>query len=1056
MRLKEELINEENIELKDKVNIINKEIDKCDKTIKDYKRTDINTYKKIDEFEFSRAIKEKNIYDDIKNKPYFGRLDIYYKDENEKVKIYIGKRDLILDDTPHIVSWAAPIADVYERFNNGKFDYEYKNKNGTSMILNGNIKEKRRIVIEDGKVKDVYSFMNGKTEESEEKFIIEKILNSETEKLGSIVETIQENQNEIVRLPIEKNILVQGCAGSGKSSVAFHRLAYLAYNYELNKDELLVISPNKIFQGYTSDILTELGSKFEAQQYTFNEFVEKKLDIKIKEKSSILDVKELARMSLIKTSKSFKELLDKYYIYIEDNYIPKGDIIINNHKLINYDEINGIWKKEFSIYKINDRITKFKQYLEQKLNDKLSEILENIEVEYKREHDLLKKYSSESNYYEICNLLKAEKDIKVKRINQEIKMLIFNYINNLKEVDIFRKYYELIRSPELLLEIGRQIELLKDNDLNFLINKVNQNDIVTIDYIPLIYFYYKVNENKNKYRHIVIDECQDLSYIELATLEGLTKSFTLVGDFNQRIKLNKSNVTIEEIEEMFKSYTYFNVYYLNKSFRNFKEITNYSNEILMNYFKNKSYIPEAFNRSANKPKVYFNIKKEQIILKIKNNINSIINKSSNIAIIFKEEKDAIYYYKEYITNNNLSVNLIDNEECNYKKGINFLTPRLSKGLEFDYVIIADGNKYLDNEEDRRLLYIAVTRALRGIEIYGEDKNCFINNIDKNLWEEGKDCIDNILEKGLKDNVINYLKAIFGELDLKYKDYIYNYVEYDKIIEVLRKIHQVKSIDEVLLELGIKSNEKDTDNKKNNKIIRVPVNDIYEGFSSCEYAKKYISSNKISIISKFKIVMINKEFYIVGISGTQKLICIGKEKVWHRDLRGYLLENKSDKYIPEYRIDNIQNSSWSNKLYKDFIESGNDVRMYKFIDNNLVLDSDDYTCYYTALINTFINVFYTKEDFVEYKRYCGSVYDVLKEKVLNYNYYETKVVAINPFRNQVIIDQEGKKLLGRYKAITSEYYDYKNNSKKNRISDFLIDIARLEEMETIIYYKDINK
>ena len=281
MDIKKKLIEEESKILEDKINLMKNQLVKNDNVIKEYSLQDINTYNKIDESEYFKIIVQQKNLESALDNPYFGRLDIEYKDDNEKETVYIGRRRVDIGDDIIIYSWAAPIADIYQEYNSGEYKRKYIDKNsGKEIFLEGNILEKRKISISKSEVIDVYSYTNI-TEKDEEEFVRDKIENSKTDKLGVIIETVQKEQNRIIRLPIEKNIIVQGCARSGKSSVAFHRLAYLAYNYNLKDNELLVISPNKIFQGYTSNILMELVADFNVQQYNFKEFAEVILKRKI-------------------------------------------------------------------------------------------------------------------------------------------------------------------------------------------------------------------------------------------------------------------------------------------------------------------------------------------------------------------------------------------------------------------------------------------------------------------------------------------------------------------------------------------------------------------------------------------------------------------------------------------------------------------------------------------------------------------------------------------------------------------------------------------------------
>ena len=694
-----------------------------------------------------------------------------------------------------------PIADIYQEYNSGEYKRKCVDKDlGKEILLEGNILGKRKISINKSKVTDVYSY-NTIIEDDEEEFVRDKIENSKTDKLGVIIETVQKDQNKIIRLPIEKNIIVQGCAGSGKSSVAFHRLAYLAYNYNLKDNELLVISPNKIFQGYTSNILMELGSDFNVQQYTFKEFAEVVLKRKI-ENNIINNDETYKEQSILKTSKRFKLVLDNYINYLEDNFIPKDNIVIDDFRLIDSNEVNSIWRNQFGTYKINDRIDKFKVYLENYLKDRLEQYIKSVEKSYISNMNILTKYNkSPVIYNEILKLTREEQEIRIKRLKKQFTAIINGYISNFKKIDVVEKYKELLRDKELLNSLSKLI--IYKTKIDIITSNITDNIINDIDCIPIMYMYYKINENKNKYRHIVIDECQDLSYIEIAVIEGLTQSFSLVGDFNQRININKCTVSLEEINDMFKKYTFFESYCLNKSFRNSMSITNYSNAILDEYFINKESIPVAFKRKTDKTKVYSKIGRNQTIKEIAENINSKISENKNIAVILKTEASAKKYYNELSKIlNNKSINLIDNEYCKYKKGINVLSASLSKGLEFDYVIIVNANEFENNKEDRRLLYIAATRALHELEIYTESKECFITSIDKNLWESKFRLSIDPINEALRITIIKTLTDGFGKIPQEYIDYVYNMDSLSELSRFVSKLERVEDIDKLFKQEGI--------------------------------------------------------------------------------------------------------------------------------------------------------------------------------------------------------------------------------------------------------------
>ncbi|MCD2501111.1 UvrD-helicase domain-containing protein [Clostridium sp. NSJ-145] len=815
---KKSLISEENNILEYNIGLINKEINKNTDIINSYERDIIIEERKVDELSYSRILNENIRLKDILKNPYYGRLDIDYVEDNESASIYIGRKSFILDNKAIIVSWAEPIADVYERFNCGKFQYHYKNKKTEKdLYLSGNITDKRKIAITNQCVTDVFSYKEiSLSETDEDKLITEKLEKSETDKLGVILETIKRDQNRIIRLPIEKNILVHGCAGSGKSSVAFHRLAYLAYNYNLNSEDMLVISPNKIFQGYTSDILFELGTDFNATQKTFFEFAQEILGINLPNRNIRFD-QENAKLNKILTGKKFKSLLDRGVEYTIDNYIPKESIEIDDLQLVLYDEILSIWKKEFATYKLNVRIEKFKEYIEKYLYKKVDDYINTIKQKYENNRKKFLKYNNNYTIYnDVLELSKEEEKTRCTRIRKEALLIISSYIRGLKTVNTFDLYKNLFIEKENINLLCKYIFF--ENEEKELLNR-NIKLFEAIDYIPLTYLSLKINDIDKKYRHIVIDECQDMSYIEIAIIEKLTNSFTLVGDFNQRIDTGKDMISIDEINDMFRKYTYFEVYSLNKSFRNSNSITYFSNEILKPYFINNKYIPQSFNRETCKPKVYFNMNYELTIKEIIKNIKDRSNVKKNIGVIFKETDSVKKYYetiKEEVKD--ININLIENEYCEYKKGVNLLSARLSKGLEFDYVIIAEGDKYLDNESDRRLLYVSATRALHELDIYIENRNCFITSIDDNLWDGKKKFSTDKLFSDIKDAIINNLEKVYGNLKDEYKDYIYSIQDNTKLLQIPIKLTGLEDIDEFFYNEGVILSENPNSRNENNDIL----------------------------------------------------------------------------------------------------------------------------------------------------------------------------------------------------------------------------------------------
>ena len=793
MNDKEKLIIEEQDVLDNTLDIINYNIELNNNIIKGEKTNDINSYKKVDESERIRAIKAQKELLEIKGKPYFCKINILYDGEDELEKVYIGKKDVFKEDELIIASWAAPIYDIYNRFGIQKFQYIKDEKSGKKLKISGEICQKRKIDINKGKVINVISEGQEENSKKIEEFVKKKIESSNANKLGSIIETIQLEQNEIIRLPIEYNTLVQGCAGSGKSSVAFHRLAYLIYTYKLEKESVLVISPNNIFKNYTAGLMIDLGNNYEVNQLTFLEYAKSilKSDFDLFKNEYIFELKEVNKL---KSSKKFKELLDKYIEVLLEEYLPKDTIYVDGFKLIDYEEIYDIWINRFSTLKINDRVDKFKLYLKTFLSEKSKKIFSVIEERYQIDLQNIEKYFVDKK--EIALVIKDvnfEKDSKLKRINIQCERYITAYLKKLKKVDLMEIYYELITNKELQKRLA--LTILDDNDLKLLENSTWKIDFDRSDIIPALYLSLKLSDSERGYRHIIVDECQDLSYLEVSIVELISRTFTLVGDFNQSIDIYKNSVTYKEIEELFNKYTYFNKYSLNKSFRNSRSITNFANEIMLEHFMDKNDIPIAFARDSKKPVICFENNYKSCVDDIIHQLKKENMYKKNIGIICKTE-EVLETIKNILSNikEKININYIEDEKCEYKQGINIVLVHLSKGLEFDSVFIIDTQDYLDCKLDRKLLYVACTRALHELRLYTNSKDSYIYNISSEFWEENERFEDDSVVSGLQNTILDVIEKNKRGISEEISLHIKSIKDTARLLSIIQQITTDRNVD----------------------------------------------------------------------------------------------------------------------------------------------------------------------------------------------------------------------------------------------------------------------
>ena len=379
-------------------------------------------------------------------KPYFARIDFARDGEKNVEKLYIGKVGVMDEDNNNItIDWRAPISSMYYDSNLGRTSYKAPEGTCTGKML-----VKRQYEIEDGKLQ---SFQDVDTVSNDD--LLKPYLESSVDnRLRNIVSTIQVEQNAIIREPIAKNVIVQGVAGSGKTTVALHRIAYLVYNNreKINPEQYLVIGPNKFFVNYISSVLPDLDVD-NVNQLTYLELCQKSINEKIQlineeEKliKSITDMESL-EYERFKVSMRFKEALDKYVEQIDKSIVPDEELVIKGYRILPQEIIQKIYNSIGNniIYNsIEKKIERVKLLLDkyiEKNNVKLERI---IKRQYREK---IEELSEEEKREEILKLEYVEKELKtnfrssIKKYfsfkTKEILNLYYNFLCNItKYVEI--------------------------------------------------------------------------------------------------------------------------------------------------------------------------------------------------------------------------------------------------------------------------------------------------------------------------------------------------------------------------------------------------------------------------------------------------------------------------------------------------------------------------------------------------------------------------------------------------------------------------------------------
>ena len=595
----------------------------------------------------------------IQNNPYFGFLA--FKEENEEKNIYIGITHIEDEEQEKILvyDWRSPICSMFYDYEIGKAKYL-----APSGIIEGEITKKRQFTIKDGKL--IRVFDNNINIDDE---LLQEVLTTQAnDKMRNIVNTIQQEQNAIIRNITDKNLIVQGIAGSGKTSVALHRIAFLLYKIEnLNSNNVLIFSPNQIFTEYISNVLPELGEN-NTLQTTFNDF----LNMNLKEFQAV---------------ESFTSFVERYYKYQEIN-----------KQLVKYKQSD----------KIIDDLNRFIEQLLDKIMFTQDIITHDFEISVHTLNNLLKnRYQKlflmerlEAISEKICRDFYNGKHTKKKIILSLLKKSL-NIKINYKE--IFKQFFH---SQVFKKSFGQNIADIE------ITNAVNKKEIKYED--ACIFVYIKGLLEGFSYRglikEIVIDEAQDYNRLQYILIKKIFKksNFTILGDINQTINPYYKYDSLETLSNIFDNGIYLE---LTKTYRSTPEIIEYTNKIL-----NLKYI-SAIRREINRPVLF---RKEENNLKtlLINDIKMLKKEKFTIAIITKtdEESEKIY---EMIKEDIKEINLLTMATKKFNKKMVVIPSYIAKGLEFDSVIVytKEENKYQENEKN--LYYVACTRAQHQLIVYNQ-------------------------------------------------------------------------------------------------------------------------------------------------------------------------------------------------------------------------------------------------------------------------------------------------------------------------------------------------
>ncbi len=623
-------------------------------------------------------IKQKiNCLENLIESLYFARIDFCFEGEEVPEKIYIGRSSLSEEKSReiYIYDWRSPIASVFYQFMLGNAYYS-----APCGRVNGEVALKRQYEIKNSKLLYFFNTDVGINDE-----ILKQMLSKNTSpKMKTIVETIQKEQDMAIRDMQSDLLMIQGVAGSGKTSIALHRAAYLMYEglqSRLSANNILILSPNAIFEEYISNVLPELGEKnvvsivFENILHMIlkENIIQPKRKFLEKMISNSPYREKIKRSMEFKTSERFKQILDQFVLDVPRYEIEFRDIYFAGQCIAEKEEM-----KNFVC-----------QHTELPLAIRLEQLENRI----------------------------LEKGLESKkRVRKKEKDLLIQEIQKVTKLNISNLYKNLWKNP-LYIQLGEKEEFFEDIEeiRRHTLKNIKSNFLCFDDAIAALYLHLKIYGNKEyrDIRQVIIDEAQDYYPLQFEILQMLFKQvkFTVLGDINQTISKQENILFYQQVQKCLKKEKS-TLIQLNKSFRCTNEILQFSLEFL-----NTKPEIQSFNRNGDAVTVMALENKEEYLDKIIQKIVEYKEKGfESICLICKTREACKHLFLKL--KSKIEVQFITDDRVKNLQRTLILPSYLAKGLEFDAVIICDANtQNYSKEGDKNLLYMECTRALHSLSLF---------------------------------------------------------------------------------------------------------------------------------------------------------------------------------------------------------------------------------------------------------------------------------------------------------------------------------------------------
>ncbi|NGM83274.1 UvrD-helicase domain-containing protein [Paenibacillus sp. 7124] len=676
----------------------------------------------------SKALKK---YKKLVVSPYFGRIDFTEAPDGETERIYLGIGSLMEDNGTFLIyDWRAPISSLY--YDGAPGPAAFETPAGT---VSGDMSLKRQFVIDNGTIEVMFD--TGVTIGDE---LLQQVLShSADDRMKSIVATIQKEQNAIIRNDRSRMLVVQGAAGSGKTSAALQRVAYLLYKYRdnLQADQVLLFSPNPLFNSYVSTVLPELGED-NMQQTTFQMYLEHRLGQEFQLEDVFSQTESLlgspdgpeadARKEGIayKSSVAFLDAIRRYATRLESEGMLFKPLMFQGRAIVGKEEMERKFYEYDPSIRLANRIDLMTSWLLKKIaqfsqgernSDWVEDQIDLLDSsEYHRAYQAMRR--KQRGKEETFDDFDTEKEMLARYIVSQRLKPLRGWVKRGRFVDANGLYSRLFRDRELLESLNEGAALPEgwDGVSVQTLNSLAGGELAYEDATPFLYLKELSQgfHTNTSIRYVFVDEVQDYSPFQLEFLRRLfpRAKMTVLGDLNQAIYAQGE--ALGELAGLVSIYGKENteVVSLTRSYRSTYEIVEFTRSMVPG---GERIVP--FNRRGEEPLVREVSGSEELLSRVEEDILNLHSRGYHyVAVICKTAGESSRVYDGL--KDKLDVQLVTKETPNFQKGTLVLPAYLAKGVEFDAVIIYDGSsKNYGRESERKLFYTACTRAMHVLHIY---------------------------------------------------------------------------------------------------------------------------------------------------------------------------------------------------------------------------------------------------------------------------------------------------------------------------------------------------